>query len=272
MTVLWTLRWVSSEMEQTPVINVASGLQALCLFICLLILLYTDQISHHSLRVSGIATSKPEPHSLFRQKRTPSRENRVSWSNRFPEFLKSEIHPGYNCLVSFQQGKKGFFVCLWGFFFWLFFFGIIDCLVAESLVTSWTIACRAPLSIEFPRQKYRSGYFDTLAILTSLSWLIHQSLPSSHLCLFCGKLTHHFFWLFFQIYVPQIPCFTSLKKKSLTLIVTDVYKLLGITSLFFTFIIILIIFIFVWNTCVKPYPLNVSAFFSPGSLPSLHLY
>ena len=62
------------------------------------------------------------------------------------------------------------------------------------------------------------------------------------------------------------------KKKSLTLIVTDVYKLLGITSLFFTFIIILIIFIFVWNTCVKPYPLNVSAFFSPGSLPSLHLY
>lgn len=215
MTVLWTLRWVSSEMEQTPVINVASGLQALCLFICLLILLYTDQISHHSLRVSGIATSKPEPHSLFRQKRTPSRENRVSWSNRFPEFLKSEIHPGYNCLVSFQQGKKGFFVCLWGFFFLAFFFCIIDCLVAESLVTSWTIACRAPLSIEFPRQKYRSGYFDTLAILTSLSWLIHQSLPSSHLCLFCGKLTHHFFWLFFQIYVPQIPCFTSLKKKNL---------------------------------------------------------
>ena len=138
----------------------------------------------------------------------------------------------------FSKQKKAFFVfVLELFFFFFFLFCITDCLVA----------CRAPLSIEFPRQKYRSGYFDTLAILTSLSWLIHQSLPSSHLCLFCGKLTHHFFWLFFQIYVPQIPCFTSFFKKSLTLIVTDVYKLLGITSLFFTFIIILDNF----HICVK---------------------
>lgn len=191
MTVFWTLRWVSSEMEQSPVINVASGLQTLCLFICLLILLYTDQISHNSLRVGGIATSKPEPHSLFRQKRTPSREKRVSWSIRFPKFLKSEIHPGYNCLVSFHKVKKK-----------AFFFAIIDCLVAESFATTWTIACRASLSIAFPRQKYRSGYFDTLAILTSLSWLIHQSLPSSYLCLFCGKLTHQFFRLFFPSLCP----------------------------------------------------------------------
>lgn len=53
------------------------------------------------LRVSGIATSKPEPHSQSRQKRTPSREDRVS-TIRAPKFLKTGIHPGYGSLVIFS--------------------------------------------------------------------------------------------------------------------------------------------------------------------------
>ena len=135
----------------------------------------------------------------------------------------------------------------WRFVLFCFVFCIIDCLVAESLVTAWTIACRAPLSIEFPRQKYRSGYFDTLAILTSLSWLIHQSLPSSH-CVFSveSSLTTSFN-IFSKFMSPRFHVLHHFLKKSVSLIVTDVYKLLGITSLFFTFIIILDNF----HICVK---------------------
>ena len=79
-----------------------------------------------------------------------------------------------------------------------------------------------------------------LAILTPFSWLTHQSLPSSHLCLFCAKLTHHFFQSFFfsKFMSPRFHVLHHFLK-SLTLTVTDVYKLLGITSLFLIFIIVL---------------------------------
>lgn len=153
----------------------------------------TDQTSHHSLRVGGIATSKPEPHSLFRQTRTPSREDWASWPIRPPKFLKSEIHPGYNCLVSFRQAK------------------------------------------------YSPGYFDLIvlanpSILTLIPFV-------SFLCKTHSPLLSIFFSKFMSPRFHVLHHFL----KSLTLIVTDVYKLLGITSLFLTFIIILGNF----HICVK---------------------
>lgn len=64
MTMLWTLRLVSSEMEQPLVMNVVSEVLPLYL----LISSYTDGVSQHSLRVNGLTVPKLEPHSQFRQK------------------------------------------------------------------------------------------------------------------------------------------------------------------------------------------------------------
>ena len=64
MTMLWTLRSVSSEMEQFLVMNVAFEVRPLYL----LILLYTDEVSQHSLRVNGLTAPELEPRSQFRQK------------------------------------------------------------------------------------------------------------------------------------------------------------------------------------------------------------
>ena len=156
-----------------------------------------------------IATSKPEPHSLFRQKRTPSRENRVPWSIRFPKFLKSEIHPGYNCLVSFQQAKKGFFCFCFGVVFFFFF----------SFLYHWLFSCLQGSSIHRISQAkipewlfWHSGYFDltilanpsifTLIPLVSFLWKTHSPLLLTFFPNLCPPVSM-FYIIFKKIFNPH---------------------------------------------------------------------